>query len=503
MGKMRWVAAACMGGLAAAAVIVACVDTQDALPTDDGGAASDGAVDGQTSDASAFETGACSACPTSCYGGVCNGKDVVQIEAGGSFACALNKAGEVWCWGADDRGQLGVGHAGDAMCGSTACQSTAVKVASLTNAIAIGAGDTSACAVLADHSVWCWGENTHGTLGHDKGLDTTCGAGVCNASPVQIAGFQAKAVAVSDRHACAITTDDKISCWGENDLGQLGSGIVDAGGSITPTPTGALPAAATKIVLPGAAAFACALSQHEAYCWGGNGVNQDPIGNQNTVGNVAPCGGGSGYCVVNPLPVENILVNGTASYPTAEAVTDITHGGAAGCMVQNVPPFEIECWGDNPYCTNAAVDINSRSAFVNYAVPAIDGTGVSLDDAGVSAVAGKYHHFCAIDASHGVRCWGSADLGQLGDGSFATTDPKNADGDACRNAALASFQAQQITAGRDFTVFVDMSGKVQAVGKNDLGQLGHLPGQDGDAVHAVSAGSFQANGSANPVLGLP
>ena len=34
--------------------------------------------------------------------------DPVALAAGGKHACRIDDAGMVWCWGANDRGQLGV-----------------------------------------------------------------------------------------------------------------------------------------------------------------------------------------------------------------------------------------------------------------------------------------------------------------------------------------------------------------------------------------------------------
>jgi len=78
--------------------------------------------------------------------------------ATGAHTCALvgeRVAAGLWCWGRNDRGQLGDGtfesHAAP----------TRVPLGFVTD---VSAGGRHTCAV-ADGAVWCWGDNTHGQLG--------------------------------------------------------------------------------------------------------------------------------------------------------------------------------------------------------------------------------------------------------------------------------------------------------------------------------------------------
>lgn len=63
------------------------------------------------------------------------------------------------------------------------------------------------CARKRDGTVWCWGNNDHAQLGVMKGL--------FHAKPVQVPGIDdARAIAVSARHACALRGDGHVWCWG-------------------------------------------------------------------------------------------------------------------------------------------------------------------------------------------------------------------------------------------------------------------------------------------------
>jgi alpha-tubulin suppressor-like RCC1 family protein len=88
----------------------------------------------------------------------------VDVAAGGSFACVLLGSGRVQCWGsylAED--QVGRGFAA-----GLAAQNLA-DVCNVSNAVAIFAGETHACGLLADGRLLCWGDNQHGQIGHGDG----------------------------------------------------------------------------------------------------------------------------------------------------------------------------------------------------------------------------------------------------------------------------------------------------------------------------------------------
>jgi alpha-tubulin suppressor-like RCC1 family protein len=81
----------------------------------------------------------------------------VAIASGGDHSCALTGDGHVWCWGANEVGQLGKGQASPS--------SAPAEVAGLGNVSAIAAGANHSCALRTDGSVWCWGGNHSGQLG--------------------------------------------------------------------------------------------------------------------------------------------------------------------------------------------------------------------------------------------------------------------------------------------------------------------------------------------------
>ena len=151
---------------------------------------------------------------------------IAQISAGGSFACALGKNGYVWCWGSNQAAELG---ADEAVIADFGPHSTPTRVQGLSDVVRISAGYLMACAVKSDGTVWCWGANDFGQLGHAP-TELTCsydfGTLQCTPEPVQVPGITgAIGVSAGRSHACALVTTaagKTIECWGDNGDGQLG-----------------------------------------------------------------------------------------------------------------------------------------------------------------------------------------------------------------------------------------------------------------------------------------
>ena len=96
-------------------------------------------------------------------------------------------------------------------------------------ATALASGARHTCALLDDHSVKCWGDNTFGQLG----LGDTNARGddpneMNDDLPAVDLGTGRSAVAIASGafHVCALLDDATVKCWGRNTAGQLGLGDV-------------------------------------------------------------------------------------------------------------------------------------------------------------------------------------------------------------------------------------------------------------------------------------
>jgi alpha-tubulin suppressor-like RCC1 family protein len=79
------------------------------------------------------------------------------VAVNGSHVCALDGAGNAWCWGLGDSGQLG----NATFQGSTA----PVMVLGGHTFRALAVGRDHSCGIGTDNHVYCWGDNTMGQLG--------------------------------------------------------------------------------------------------------------------------------------------------------------------------------------------------------------------------------------------------------------------------------------------------------------------------------------------------
>ena len=96
--------------------------------------------------------------------------------------------------------------------------------------VALAAGYHHTCALRANATVKCWGQNDQGQLGlgdmatrGDALSETGAGLPVVNLG----AGRTATAIASAAGnafHTCAILDNARVKCWGDNDFGQLGLG---------------------------------------------------------------------------------------------------------------------------------------------------------------------------------------------------------------------------------------------------------------------------------------
>ena len=218
-----------------------------------------------------FNTYPCSTVPVPVPGGL----TFEALSAGGYHTCGLASGGVAYCWGANDYGQLGVGSTtGPEQCGGRPCSTVPVAVTGGHTFTSLSAGALHTCGVTDTGAAYCWGRNDRGQLGNDPGPETCVGDGspsypsyYCSTAPLLVrGGLTFKAVSGGGFHTCGVTLSGAAFCWGAGDWGQLGAG--DFGGSTVPVAVAGGHAFAS---LSAAANHSCGLDIGSvAYCWGRN-----------------------------------------------------------------------------------------------------------------------------------------------------------------------------------------------------------------------------------------
>ncbi|MFN0182151.1 MAG: Ig-like domain-containing protein [Gemmatimonadales bacterium] len=197
-----------------------------------------------------------------------------QVTLGYGMSCGLTAAGEVYCWGSNEFGQLGAGR------GATVADP--VPLPGGVRLTQLGVGRLFGCGLNAAGAAYCWGVAfpSYGNLGAPT-VDV-CGTFPCNLAPTPVAGgLTFASLSVGQLHACGLTATGEAYCWGSNGAGQIGNGLITAvdGGASSPQPVaGGLRFAS----ISAGEIHTCGLTlAGQAFCWGDNSTGQIGTGNAN------------------------------------------------------------------------------------------------------------------------------------------------------------------------------------------------------------------------------
>src|SRR5262249_27498689 len=87
--------------------------------------------------------------------------DWFEVSVGGMFTCGRRAGGHLWCWGDNRNGQLGIG--------SRVESNVPVEVGGAHEwSLVAAATNHFACGLDTAGAVWCWGANLEGELGDDS-----------------------------------------------------------------------------------------------------------------------------------------------------------------------------------------------------------------------------------------------------------------------------------------------------------------------------------------------
>jgi alpha-tubulin suppressor-like RCC1 family protein len=333
----------------------------------------------------------------------------VQVSPGGAHTCGLTAAGVIWCWGNNATGQLGDG--------TTTNRLTPVVVrAGALRFHHVTAADYHTCALTTDARAYCWGDNSYGQLG--LGGPTTRRL---RPSPVS-GGLTFRQLSAGGLgHTCGVTSTGRAYCWGNNQFGQLGDGTETDRSAPTPVAS----TLAFSEVLPGAN-FTCGTTTGgTAWCWGYNAFGQ--LGDGTTAPRLTP-----------------VRVLGGLTFRHVSA-------GDHTCGVTTAS--RAYCWG-----SNFNGELGDGTTTERHQPRAVAG---GLTFTGVAAAGSTS---CGITPGGRVYCWGNNFYGRVGDGT--TTNRLTP------TATAGNHLFERVNNGGVHACAVTSDGRTFCWGGNYAGQLG-------------------------------
>jgi len=305
---------------------------------------------------------------------------IIDLDSGSSsadsgFTCAVNSMNELYCWGSNQKGQLGLGDS------TPSTTPSRIVLESNLGAVKVSTGYGHACAVATDGAVKCWGWGTDGRLGHGGNGDRNIPTTTASLGP----GRTALDVSTSWSHSCALLDDGSVVCWGEGGNGKLCNGGTQT--KLSPTPvTGFGPSTPVKQISSGLEHTCALLVNGSVSCWGNNAYGA--LGR----------GGTSG---INTQPA---LVVGLEN----KNIVFIDAGYHSTCAVEDTG--NAYCWGWNNHGQLGDGTFTSRTQPVE-----VLSLGFNRKATKVST---NFRHTCFLLDDASVNCWGDNGLGALGDGTF-------------------------------------------------------------------------------------
>ncbi|MGV7108156.1 T9SS type A sorting domain-containing protein [Flavobacterium sp. U410] len=330
------------------------------------------------------------------------------ISSGQQFTVAIKEDGTLWSWGANNYGQLGHPSA------SNINIPTQIGVDNNWENVSCGSGHV--LALKSDGSLWAWGYNQDGQLGDGTTINRN--------TPVQIgSATNWQNINAGGLHSLALKTNGTLWSWGLNTNGQLGDGTTT--NKNIPIQIGT---AADWVNIGTGNTHSLAIkSNGTLWAWGSN--NSGQLGDQSTIAKTTPVQVGTSNDWKN--------IDGGINFTVATK----TNG-------------TLWTWGSNDYGQLGLNDL------LNRAYPSQVGSATSWD-----LVSAGGYQVIATRNYGAIFSWGRNDSGQLGNGTYT---------DVLAPGLLFNEDGWTVVStGYNFSSAIVNNGNLHTWGYNSSGQLGN------------------------------
>ncbi len=351
---------------------------------------------------------------------------------GGKVSCwGANDHGQL---GVTTSTTCGTGSGGGSGATGMACAMQPVEVPGLDHVVEVTAGDGHTCARIDDGSVVCFGHNDYGQLGLGHadaplwgmrrpvlvGLDEPLGAVL--------------SISAAGDATCALVDGGRVHCWGRDDHRELGapppaSGLVSCTG---PCSTLAVEVSGLPSVLPTIGDEDGGPTKHDAGDDAPEGADATSATDAKTSADTGAGGGGgdggddtkvttksdSGadtHADGNGSTGTDTGTSGTST-PLGNFGRALAAGGGFSCL--RIGDGTVRCWGADgvDQLGDGLTTSESRGPAMVIASP---GAAPTNPLQGVVRVRAGLSSACAVMSDSSLRCWGSNQMGALGVGHFS------------------------------------------------------------------------------------
>lgn len=274
----------------------------------------------------------------------------------------------------------------------------------------------------------CWGVNYCGQIGDGTTKERL--------TPVDVKGLTSGVVAIAAgyEHTCAVLSDGGVKCWGCNEYYRLGDGTWENENRYTPVDVSRLPRRAISVAT-GIWHSVALLSTGEVWWWGCD----CPLAYR------VPCNGEDppfwNHYAIKKWVGRGVIEISADYYHTCLLYTD---GG-------------VKCWG-----YNEAGEIGDGVGVGKFTSELVEIRGLGGE---VLKIDTGTKHSCALLVDRKMRCWGSNEYGQLGDGT-------REDSSIPVDVVGLEDKVLDMSVGGSHTCATLLNGKIKCWGSRTYGELG-------------------------------